>query len=168
MKFEKYLTSLENRRRAYNRKIDYYSLDNPHPNFNELKKLFEDEKQLYYERHLECYFLQNEDYLNTIIYRLNQSRGFCELSKIRSYMNLHVHHLNSYNWFKQGRCDPKNLIVIDRRIHNLFHDIYGKGDTTKKEFEEFIEDYQEIIENLGQYPYNQNLKYLKKQNETRI
>ena len=162
IKFEKYLISLENRRRIYNKKIDYYTYDNPNPNFNDIKNNFEKENQLYYQRHLECYFNNKEDYLNAIIFKLNQSRGYCELSNVPSYINLHVHHLNGYNWFKKGRCNPDNLIVIDRRLHRLFHDIYGHKDTTKKEFEEFIEDHKEIIDNLGQYKHNQNLKYLKR------
>ena len=162
IKFEKYLTSLENRRRTYNKKIDYYTYDNPNPNINDLKNIFEKENQQYYQRHLECYFNDKQDYLNAIIFKLNQSRGYCELSKIPSYRNLHVHHLNGYNWFKQGRCNPNNLIVIDRRLHKLFHDTYGHQDTTKKDFEEFIEKNKEIIDNLGEYTPNQNLKYLKK------
>jgi len=154
------MISLENRRRIYNKKIDYYTYDNPNPNINDLKNIFEKEKQLHYQRHLECYFNDKQDYLNAIIFKLNQSRGYCELSKNPSYNNLHVHHINGYNWFKKGRCDPNNLIVIDRRIHRLFHEIYGHKDTTKKDFKEFIEEKQAIIKRLGEYAPNQNLKTL--------
>lgn len=154
------MTSLENRRRIYNKKIDYYTYDNPNPNINDLKNIFEKENQLHYQRHLECYFNDKQDYLNAIIFKLNQSRGYCELSKNPSYTNLHVHHINGYNWFKKGRCDPNNLIVIDRRIHRLFHEIYGHKDTTKKDFNEFIEEKQAIIKRLGEYAPNQNLKTL--------
>lgn len=160
LKFEKYLTSIETRRKIYNKKIDYYTFNNPNPNINDLKNNFEKENQLYYQRHLECYFNNKEDYLNVIIYKLKQSRGYCELSKNPSYINLHVHHINSYDWFKKGRCDPNNLIAIDKRLHRLFHDTYGYRDTTKKEFEMFIEENKEIITNLGQYAVNQNLKNL--------
>ena len=154
------MTSLENRRRIYNKKIDYYTYDNPNPNINDLKNIFEKENQLHYQRHLECYFNDKQDYLNAIIFKLNQSRGYCELSKNPSYNNLHVHHINGYNWFKKGRCDPNNLIVIDRRIHRLFHEIYGHKDTTKKDFKEFIEEKQALINRLGEYAPNQNLKTL--------
>lgn len=48
-----------------------------------------------------------------------------------------VHHLDGYNWCKEKRTNPNNAITLTREIHNLFHKIYGKGNNTKEQFEEF-------------------------------
>lgn len=51
---------------------------------------------------------------------------------------LEVHHLNGYDNFKKLRLDIENAITISKKIHSLFHKIYGYGDNTKEQFEEFI------------------------------
>ena len=114
---------------------------------------------MYFERQVECYLKPGDDYLKAVICKLKESKGICQLSKLDSYNALHVHHLNSYDWFVKGRCDPKNMIVLDVRLHKLFHDIYGYGDNTKGEFKEFTNDYKEVIDNLKDYHFNQNLKW---------
>ena len=157
--FNKYLDLLEKRRKTFNRKINNYLNEHPYANIDDLKKRFADDGLLYFERQVECYLNPGDDYLKVIIHKLKQSKGCCQLSNLDSYNALHVHHIKSYDWFIRGRCDPDNLIVMDVRLHRLFHDIYGYGDNKSKQFKEFTEKYKEIIDNLKSYKFNQNLKW---------
>lgn len=49
-----------------------------------------------------------------------------------------VHHLNSYNWYIEGRTDETNGITLCRECHKNFHLLYGYGDNTKEQYEEFV------------------------------
>lgn len=52
--------------------------------------------------------------------------------------NIIVHHLNGYNWDKENRLNPDNAITLCEEVHRLFHNIYGYGDNTVEQFEEFL------------------------------
>ena len=52
--------------------------------------------------------------------------------------NLEVHHLDGYNWCKEKRTDETNGISLCVNCHANFHSKYGRGDNTKKQFEEWI------------------------------
>ena len=58
-----------------------------------------------------------------------------------------VHHLNGYNWYKEGRTDDTNAITLCKNCHDNFHCQYGKGNNTKEQFEEFLRN-----------EYNKNLR----------
>ena len=137
--FNNYLNLLEKRRKTFNTKINNHLQEHPYASIEDLKKVFADENILYFERQVECYLKPGGDYLKAVIGKLEESKGICELSHLDSYHALHVHHLNSYDWYVKGRCNPENLIVIDVRLHKLFHDTYGYGDNTKSQFKEFTE-----------------------------
>ena len=63
----------------------------------------------------------------------------CQITGIISNgHNLVVHHLDGYNWCKERRVDVTNGIVIHEDIHKLFHHIYGYGNNTEFQFEEFL------------------------------
>lgn len=49
-----------------------------------------------------------------------------------------AHHLNGYNWDVENRYNPENGITLCERCHIDFHRIYGNGDNTKEQFEEYI------------------------------
>lgn len=48
--------------------------------------------------------------------------------------NLIAHHLDSWDWCKEKRLDVENGITLCRVCHKRFHDEYGYGKNTKKQF----------------------------------
>ena len=56
----------------------------------------------------------------------------------KSYNNMDVHHLNGYNWYKNGRTDETNAITLCENCHGNFHSIYGYGNNTKEQYEKWI------------------------------
>lgn len=62
--------------------------------------------------------------------------------------DLEVHHLNGYNWYTNGRTDETNAITMCKSCHNNFHSIYGRGNNTKEQFEEWIGF---VVKDLSKY-----------------
>lgn len=50
---------------------------------------------------------------------------------------LESHHLNGFNWFKEGRYDINNGVTLCDICHKNFHHIYGKGYNTKEQYMEW-------------------------------
>ena len=53
------------------------------------------------------------------------------------------HHLNGYNWDKEHRTDIDNGITLCEECHKEFHKLYGKGNNTKEQFEEYLKNKKE-------------------------
>lgn len=51
---------------------------------------------------------------------------------------LEVHHLDGYNWCKEKRTDETNGVCLCLYCHMVFHSIYGKGNNTKEQYNEWI------------------------------
>lgn len=58
-----------------------------------------------------------------------------------TYGKIIIHHINSWDTHPDERYDLNNLIALTENEHKLFHSIYGYGKNTRKQWEEFIEDY---------------------------
>ena len=61
--------------------------------------------------------------------------------------NLNAHHLDGYNWCKEKRTDVNNGATLCEKCHENFHKIYGYGNNTKKQFNEFINNIDNDVEN---------------------
>ena len=61
----------------------------------------------------------------------------CQITGDNRGGNLVAHHLNSFNYDKEHRYDIDNGITITEEVHKLFHRLYGYGNNTKEQFEEF-------------------------------
>jgi 5-methylcytosine-specific restriction endonuclease McrA len=58
---------------------------------------------------------------------------------------LHSHHLNSYDMFVNDRYNVSNGATLCVNCHSAFHRIYGRGNNTKYQFEQFAEMMKFII-----------------------
>ena len=58
--------------------------------------------------------------------------------------DLECHHLNGW-WFEDGRYDIYNGVPLSREIHKKFHQLYGNGQNTQKQFEVFLQNECNIV-----------------------
>lgn len=60
--------------------------------------------------------------------------------------NLNAHHKDGYNWCKERRLDIDNGITLCENCHilseNSFHKIYGNGNNTEQQFNEWINKFK--------------------------
>ena len=63
-----------------------------------------------------------------------------------------VHHLDGYNWCVEKRTDETNGITLCKACHKNFHSIYGKGNNTKEQFEEWFGNAIELAKYEGELP----------------
>ena len=75
------------------------------------------------------------EFIKMVMYRDNYT---CQCCGRKSVEDLKVHHLDGYNWCIEKRTDVNNGITLCYPCHENFHDIYGKGNNTKEQYEEWI------------------------------
>lgn len=73
----------------------------------------------------------------------------CVICGVKNGKNMPSHHLNGYNWDKENRYNPENGVILCKLHHDHFHRIYGKGDNTKEQFEEYLNGYK-----INKNPWN--------------
>lgn len=67
--------------------------------------------------------------------------------------NFEVHHLNGYNWFKEGRIDQRNAVTLCENCHSNFHIRYGRGNNTKEQYYEWLGIAEEKLDSYnGELP----------------
>lgn len=74
------------------------------------------------------------DFIRKVFKRDNYTCQCCGITNCQ----LKAHHLDGFNWCEEKRTDPNNGITLCEICHKNFHAIYGKGDNTKEQFEEWI------------------------------
>lgn len=63
----------------------------------------------------------------------------CIICKSKS--KLTAHHLNGWNWAVEERFSKDNLVLLCNICHDNFHKKYRKGNNTKEQFLEYIDNY---------------------------
>lgn len=75
----------------------------------------------------------------------------CQCCGDSSGGNLNAHHKDGYNWCRERRTDVTNGVTLCEECHvngdYSFHKLYGKGENTEDQFNEWISAYQSIIIN---------------------
>lgn len=66
----------------------------------------------------------------------------CVVCKGKRGGDLVAHHLNSYNWDVDNRFNVDNGITLCEPCHIEFHRMYGFGDNTEEQFEEYLNKLQ--------------------------
>lgn len=76
----------------------------------------------------------------------------CYCCHKKSADDLEVHHLDGYNWCIDKRVDVTNGITLCHNCHSNFHSVFGMGDNTREQFEQWLGYAMEVLQN-----YNYNL-----------
>lgn len=77
------------------------------------------------------------EYVKLVKKVMTRDQYICKICGGHKSGDLIVHHLNGYNWCKEGRLDEKNCITLCQNCHGSFHSIYGYGNNTKEQFEQW-------------------------------
>jgi predicted restriction endonuclease len=62
--------------------------------------------------------------------------------KSRKWLN--AHHLDGWNWFIAGRYEIRNGVTLcsfKGGCHDTFHNIYGRGNNTQYQFDDYLRSY---------------------------
>lgn len=62
----------------------------------------------------------------------------CQCCGGKSHGNIISHHKNGWDNFKEQRYDDNNVITLCEDCHKEFHHIYGYGNNTEEQYNEFI------------------------------
>ena len=91
------------------------------------------------ERELKRYYLGEDNYKNWRMNVFKRDNYTCRCCGKDKHNNV-SHHLDGYNWCIEKRLDVDNGVTLCESCHKEFHSIYGYGNNTKEQFEEWIEN----------------------------
>ncbi|WP_455793600.1 HNH endonuclease [Clostridium butyricum] len=86
------------------------------------------------ERNQKRKYSEYTEFVKKVLKRDNYTCKCCD----KHTNNAEVHHLDGYDWCKQKRTDETNGITLCKTCHKNFHTIYGYGNNTREQFEEWI------------------------------
>jgi len=66
----------------------------------------------------------------------------CQCCGKKSEGDIVAHHKDAYSWCKDRRTDVDNGVTLCQRCHHAFHNKYGRGKNTERQFLEFISYYK--------------------------
>lgn len=84
--------------------------------------------------------LEYREFRKSIMQRDDYS---CQITGMRGKLN--VHHLDAISTSFEKALDPNNAITLHSSVHKLFHDLYGRGNNTKEQFNEFLTKIKEEL-----------------------
>ena len=90
------------------------------------------------------YTWRNKTFRVKVLKRDNYTCQKCHMRKHES--ELKAHHKDSCNWSIDKRLDIDNGATLCDDCHKLFHHLYGYGDNTVEQFNEFLKEGSETIE----------------------
>lgn len=87
------------------------------------------------ERKRKRNYVEYTTFIKKVLARDNYTCQCCGKTNVP---DLQVHHLDGYDWCIEKRIDETNGITLCINCHNNFHNIYGKGNNTFQQFEEWF------------------------------
>lgn len=94
------------------------------------------------ERELKRNYSEYTEFVKSVLARDNYTCQCCGVHN----SSMEVHHLNGYDWYKEGRIDETNAITLCNHCHSHFHSIYGRGGNTREQFEEWTGNTTSLLE----------------------
>jgi hypothetical protein len=90
------------------------------------------------------YTWRNKTFREKVLRRDKNTCAKCH--SVNDESNLIAHHKDSCDWAICKRLDIDNGVTLCNDCHKMFHHMYGYGNNTAKQFEEFLQEGSETIE----------------------